>query len=464
MADHELTGVKWGSGAGGDSGGQVTWSFATTSGAMFGFDAAISDPAFQSLIRAAFAAWEAVLDIDFVEVADSGASNIRLGWDAIDGAYNMVGQQAYTYYDNASGFDTYAAGEIRFDTAEAWSTDRNATAMNFYAVALHEIGHAIGIEHSHDPNTIMYFETGGATDLTASDIAAGRAVYGDARSGDGRTTGVVGTAGNDVLVGTAGDDQLFGHAGNDNITGHAGDDFIVAGDGNDSVWAGQGDLGNDLIYGNAGNDVLGGGSGNDTLIGGSGSDTLFGGAGDDWLELGDRGSRTSDGSNVGNTAWAGIGSDRIDGDNTSDLLGGGSGNDTISGFGANDTIFGGTGSDYLDGGDGDDQLYGGSDNDALSGGAGNDILWGGAGNDQISGGAGRDLFGVGSGVDGISDFQLGTDMLDLSAAATDFHSATEVSAASRDTSQGLQIDLGGGASVVLAGLSIDDIASIDFVF
>jgi hypothetical protein len=59
-----------------------------------------SRPDLLALVRAAFDAWEAALDIDFVEVADSAASNIRLGWDAIDGEYGMVGQMAYTYYDN----------------------------------------------------------------------------------------------------------------------------------------------------------------------------------------------------------------------------------------------------------------------------------------------------------------------------------------------------------------------------
>jgi Ca2+-binding RTX toxin-like protein len=461
MAAYEISGIKWGAGVAGSSGGQVTWSFATTAGAMFGFDAAISNPIYQALIRAAFDAWEAVLDIDFVEVADSAASNIRLGWDGIDGSYGMVGQASYTYYDHATGFDTFAAAEIRFDSGEAWSTDPNAAGyMNFYAVALHEIGHVLGIDHSDDPNSIMYFQTGGAIDLTQLDIAAGQAIYGDEGPAGG------GTAGNDQLVGTGSDDHLYGYAGDDNITGRAGNDLMAGGEGNDAMWAGEDDRGNDRLYGESGGDVLGGGSGDDTLIGGVGGDTLFGGAGDDWVDAGAGGSRTTDGAGIRNVGWAGAGSDRVDGDTTTDLLGGGAGNDIVSGYGGNDTLFGGDGNDQLSGGDGDDRLYGGNDDDVLSGGAGNDVLWGGAGNDLITGGAGQDLFGFGpsAGIDRITDFELGKDRLDLSAVAADFDSASDVSAAARNTSQGLQIDLGDGASVILAGLTTTDIANIDFVF
>lgn len=462
MADYEVSGIKWGAAVAGSSGGQVTWSFAATAGAMFGFDAAISDPIFQALIRAAFDAWEAVLDIDFVEVADSAASNIRLGWDSIDGSYGVLGQAAYTYYDYASGYDVFAAAEIRFDTAETWSTDPNdATSyLNFYAVALHEIGHVIGLEHSDVVASIMYYLTGATVDLTAVDIAAGQAIYGDELSG------LDDTSGRSKLLGTPGDDELHGDSSDNVIIGGGGDDFLTGGDGNDSIWAGEGDAGDDHLYGNDGSDALGGGIGNDTLIGGTGSDALFGGSGDDWLDVGAGTARTTDGAGLNNVAWAGAGFDRVNGDNTADVLGGGSDNDVVAGYGGNDTLFGGADGDQLNGGGGDDRLYGGSGDDSLAGGAGNDSIWSGAGNDVITGGTGEDLFGfgAGSGADLITDFETGRDVLDLSSAAADFQSVSDISGASTDTSQGLRIDLSGGASIILAGLTTADIASIDFVF
>lgn len=72
-------------------------------------------------------------------------------------------------------------------------------------------------------------------------------------------------------------------------------------------------------------------------------------------------------------------------------------------------------SDVLTGGNGADLIWGGAGNDTVSGGAGNDILAGGAGADRLTGGDGADVF-VFSGdspQDVVTDFELGTDRIDL---------------------------------------------------
>jgi Ca2+-binding RTX toxin-like protein len=88
-----------------------------------------------------------------------------------------------------------------------------------------------------------------------------------------------------------------------------------------------------------------------------------------------------------------------------------------------DVMLGYTGNDQLDGGSGDDKLYGEAGNDVLKGGAGNDLLNGGTGADVQTGGAGADVFdfnsvndsanGIGLS-DTITDFQKGSDKIDLS--------------------------------------------------
>jgi Ca2+-binding RTX toxin-like protein len=135
----------------------------------------------------------------------------------------------------------------------------------------------------------------------------------------------------------------------------------------------------------------------------------------------------------------------LEGDNTHVVFGYG-GDDSI-GFQylkEDAIVFGGAGNDSISGGSnptgssiraygeaGDDTLSGTQNNDTLNGGAGNDHLTGGFGDDALTGGAGADTFhfvvGTGSsghfswttgwGNDVITDFQLGTDHLEIGGAA-----------------------------------------------
>ncbi len=83
----------------------------------------------------------------------------------------------------------------------------------------------------------------------------------------------------------------------------------------------------------------------------------------------------------------------------------------------------GSGNDTLFGNAADNRLVSGDGNDSINGGAGNDTLIGGLGTDTLTGGAGADLFqflsnadsSVGVGRDLITDFEQGSDKIDLSA-------------------------------------------------
>jgi Ca2+-binding RTX toxin-like protein len=86
-------------------------------------------------------------------------------------------------------------------------------------------------------------------------------------------------------------------------------------------------------------------------------------------------------------AVGGYGSDSISGNALDNNLSGGDGNDIIRAM---------AGDDRLLGGDGDDQLAGLDGNDILSGEAGNDFLDGGAGDDRLAGGKGDDVYVVDS--------------------------------------------------------------------
>ncbi len=133
-----------------------------------------------------------------------------------------------------------------------------------------------------------------------------------------------------------------------------------------------------------GDDYIQGTSGSDYIRGSYGSDQIYGGLGDDFIK-------------------------------------GGVGDDELYGGSGYDLIRGGAGDDFIRGNNGDDRIYGNDGNDALVGNRGNDFIVGGAGQDKLYGGIGSDIFdfnylneSTNSNLDFIGDFEIGTDMIDLS--------------------------------------------------
>ncbi len=120
-----------------------------------------------------------------------------------------------------------------------------------------------------------------------------------------------------------------------------------------------------------------------------------------------------DGVNIVSTD---AGDDTVHGGDSKDIIRGGSGNDTLYGGGFHDVIRGDSGDDTIYGGEGNDTLLGDSGDDEIYGGEGDDHLLGGSGNDSLTGGAGSDtfLFSTNTGNDTVEDFDLASDVIDLS--------------------------------------------------
>ncbi|MDR6788105.1 Ca2+-binding RTX toxin-like protein [Sphingomonas sp. BE138] len=340
---------------------------------------------------------------------------------------------------------------------------------------------------------------------------------GDARVGTGNNlnNGLNGTAGDDTLYGMGGDDWVRGNAGNDQLYGGAGNDWLYGGAGNDRLDGGQGV---DTMQGDGGDDTYIVDDARDAIVEAAGAaggfDTVYS-AVDYTLAANVEALYLSGNARVGTGNAL---DNNLYGTNFGDTLSGLAGNDWIKGWGGDDKLYGGAGDDRLEGAEGNDYLDGGTGADTLDGGIGNDtyvvdnagdkvtewytngqggidtvlssidwtlgnnienltltgaaiaatgnaldnvirgnalnnVVTGGAGNDTLYGGGGADrfVFAQGSGKDVIADFARG-DTIDLG--AWHFGAAPTVS----NVHGGALIELGGGDTILVAGVTADHLA------
>ncbi len=115
----------------------------------------IDETAFREAIDAAFAAWADVADLNFTETTvPRQRDSIDIGFTPIDGPGGTLAQ-AYLPDDVNYG---RIAGDVQFDSAESWEIGNalRGSATDLLLVAVHEIGHALGLEHSDNPADVMY--------------------------------------------------------------------------------------------------------------------------------------------------------------------------------------------------------------------------------------------------------------------------------------------------------------------
>ena len=84
----------------------------------------------------------------------------------------------------AHAFFPSSGGDIHFDEDEAWAAGTEdvppANSKSLLAVAVHEIGHSLGLKHSSVPNAIMkpLYQTSNSVQLGDDDVRGIQSLYG----------------------------------------------------------------------------------------------------------------------------------------------------------------------------------------------------------------------------------------------------------------------------------------------
>lgn len=134
----------------------------------------------RQVVREALALWAAQTPLTFTEVSDPNEADILIGWaqgehgdgDPFDGAGDVLAHASYPNpYRGQRVF-------LHFDDAERW-VDSATQNVDLLTVAAHEIGHNLGLDHSNDPNALMYPSYSGPHRfLSADDVAGAQSIYG----------------------------------------------------------------------------------------------------------------------------------------------------------------------------------------------------------------------------------------------------------------------------------------------
>jgi len=136
----------------------------------------------ENLAKASLQMWSEVSHVNFIQNPWAPETSIlNIGVTPMDGPWNVLGRGGYGY-TNAGGFWHITNGVAALDAMENWDLrigngDVPGT-VDFFTVMSHEIGHALGLDHSSNPNDVMYpYYMGARNWLSTGDIQNIQGLY-----------------------------------------------------------------------------------------------------------------------------------------------------------------------------------------------------------------------------------------------------------------------------------------------
>jgi hypothetical protein len=163
-----------------------TWLTSTSQSNLFAtLNAKMRTATWQGIILKAAQVWAQQTNINFALVSDNGTGAGGGSYQQGDpgmgdirvGGYNFgASELAGTYYPPpANNFSI--AGDIDFNTGKPWND--NGQNYDLFTVAVHEMGHALGMGHSAVPSAVMFsYYNRVKSALTTDDINGIRSIYG----------------------------------------------------------------------------------------------------------------------------------------------------------------------------------------------------------------------------------------------------------------------------------------------
>ncbi|GFQ02771.1 metalloendoproteinase 1 [Phtheirospermum japonicum] len=117
-------------------------------------------------VKNALARWTSVSPFKFKFTDNFQAADVKMSFQRRD-------------HGDGAPFAYPPYGILHFDVEESWATYAQKGQIDIQTVALHELGHVLGLAHSQDPKAVMFpsIGPGEKKDLSSDDIEGIRALY-----------------------------------------------------------------------------------------------------------------------------------------------------------------------------------------------------------------------------------------------------------------------------------------------